>query len=269
MLSNSIILMLQLTGYVVKVYIQMAVYIVQMALNPVWVFASVFCGFKVGIIYGMRCMLVPRNEEEEQRETKKASPPHKGTEALMDNLCYKKYVPQRINKKFLLGKEDLALVITDIVDSTSLWNCSPDAMHRTIEVHDEVARGLCNAFGGLEVMNEGDSFFLIFTDIRNALDFSIGFYREIERISFKFKHTCPKKTGKDKEVGLLPLNIRMAVNKGPIMLHCNEFLEIYGDAVTKTLEMLNHSSGKICISQSCLEPESPWNRRKCLFCIHK
>lgn len=257
------ILMLQLMGYAIKMHTQILMYIMQIVVNPVRAFGSVFCGFKVGIIDGVRCILVPR--EKEPQEAGKSGFLPKNIEALSDNLCYKNHVPQKIHKRFLRG--DLVLVITDIVDSTSLWNCFPDAMHRTIEIHDEVARGLCKASGGLEVRNEGDSFFLVFVDIRNALDFSIGFYREIERISFSFRHTFASRTMKNGETGFLPLKIRMAINKGPIMLRHNEFLE--GDAVAKTFGMLGHSNGKICISQNCLESGSLWNRRKHLFCIHK
>ncbi|AFN83183.1 class 3 adenyl cyclase-like protein [Encephalitozoon romaleae SJ-2008] len=267
MWSNSMILMLQLMGYAIKMNTQMIVYIIHVVVNPVRAFGSVFCGFKVGIVDGVRCMLVPRSKEKESQEARKAILLPKNMEVLSDNLCYKKYIPQKIHKRFLQG--DLVLVITDIVDSTSLWNCFPDAMHRTIEVHDEVARGLCKAYGGLEVRNEGDSFFLVFTDIRNALDFSIRFYREIECISFNFRHAFTKRVREGKETEFLPLKIRMAMNKGPIMLCHNKFLEIYGDAVTKTFGMLSHSNGKICISQNCLEPGNSWNRRKRLFCIHK
>ncbi|ADM11696.1 class 3 adenyl cyclase-like protein [Encephalitozoon intestinalis ATCC 50506] len=263
MLKNNMTLILQLVAYSFRMHTQMIACAIWVAINPVWILGSVFCGFKVGIIDGVKCMLISRSQGKEPLKIKKMEVPQgkKG-----GKLCYRKYISRRIPRRFLQG--NLILVITDIVDSSNLWNCFPDAMNRTIVFHDEIARRLCKEHGGLEVRNEGDSFLFVFTDIPNALDFSIEFYREIKCISSNLKNLYYEESG-DRKTDLLPIGIRIAVSKGHIMVRHNEFLEIYGDVVEKTFEMLNHSNRNICILENCLIPDYSWNAKKHLFCIHK
>ncbi|CAD25456.1 similarity to the class 3 of adenyl cyclases Y891_MYCTU [Encephalitozoon cuniculi GB-M1] len=267
MLRSSIVLVFELVVYAIKMHALMFVYTARLAVNPIWVLGSAFCGFKTGIIDGMRCMLILRDHGGESRKAEKSKQPKNAEDTFQGEFCYKKYASQSIHKKFLKG--NLVIVITDITDSTNLWCCFPDAMYRTIEVYDEIARRLCKAHGGLEVRNEGDSFFLVFTDARNALDFSVEFYGEIKRISFGFgEAACSGEWENNKESRLIPLKVRIAVNEGPVVLRHDESLEVYGDVVTRAFRMLDHSNGKICAPQSCLSGYSS-PKKGFPFCIHK
>lgn len=259
MLGGDVVLVLELVVYMVKAHGAMAVCIIRVAVDPIWAFGSMWWDLKFGIIGGMKGMFVLRDREEERGRLRTGH--GKGMEdGCKDEFYYGKYLPQSISRRFL--KDTLVLVRTDIVDSTSLWNDFPSAMYRTIETHDEIARRLCKMHKGLEVRNEGDSFFLVFTGVRNALDFSVEFYREVKRISFRFE-------GDEDREGSLPLKVRIAMDSGPVVLRQDEFLGVYGDVVSRTLELLAHSNGRICISRSCLQTGVGWADDRPLFCIHK
>ena len=260
MSGDCIMLALELMLCMVKANGAMAVCMVRAAVNPIWAFGSVWRDLRVGIIGGMRGMFVSRDSEGciRPREASRCKDMDGGH---VDEFYYGKYLPQSISRRFL--KDSLVVVRTDIVDSTSLWNLAPHAMHRTIGAQDEIARRLCRVHKGLEVRNEGDSFFLVFADAWNALDFSVEFYREVRRIPLRFG--APEDTRPDG----IPLRVRIAMDAGPVVLRQDEFLGVYGDVVSKTLEMLDHSKGRICVSESCLKPVKSRAEDRLLFCIHK
>eukprot|EP00756_Hemistasia_phaeocysticola_P021376 Hpha_TRINITY_DN15771_c2_g1::TRINITY_DN15771_c2_g1_i1::g.40696::m.40696 len=69
----------------------------------------------------------------------------------------------------------IALVFTDIVGSTRLWELSPVSMAEALELHNDLARDLIAKHRGYEVKTIGDSFMIAFDDPCNAVLFAVRF----------------------------------------------------------------------------------------------
>ncbi|KAE8202246.1 hypothetical protein CF335_g3492 [Tilletia laevis] len=63
----------------------------------------------------------------------------------------------------------LALVFTDIKNSTSLWETNP-GMHAAIRLHTSLLRRQLHIIGGYEVKTEGDAFMVSFPTISSAMN---------------------------------------------------------------------------------------------------
>ncbi|EGD86791.1 adenylate cyclase [Trichophyton rubrum] len=64
---------------------------------------------------------------------------------------------------------ELAIVFTDIKQSTSLWETYPLAMRSAIQIHNELFRRQLRLIGGFEVKTEGDAFMVSFSTATAAL----------------------------------------------------------------------------------------------------
>lgn len=64
---------------------------------------------------------------------------------------------------------DLALVFTDIKNSTLMWETFPVAMRSGIKIHNSLMRRQLRNIGGYEVKTEGDSFMVSFPTATSAL----------------------------------------------------------------------------------------------------
>ncbi len=63
----------------------------------------------------------------------------------------------------------LALVFTDVQNSTALWDTDADVMAVALEAHDRVMRDTIAECGGYEVKTEGDAFMVAFQDAVSAV----------------------------------------------------------------------------------------------------
>jgi adenylate cyclase len=63
----------------------------------------------------------------------------------------------------------LALVFTDIKNSTALWDMQPVAMQASIKIHNNTMRRLLRSCGGYEVKTEGDAFMVAFPSATSAV----------------------------------------------------------------------------------------------------
>ncbi len=64
----------------------------------------------------------------------------------------------------------VALLFTDVQGSTALLHELGDAFGDVLDEHDRILRGVWEEFGGVEVDNEGDAFFVAFADHARAID---------------------------------------------------------------------------------------------------
>eukprot|EP00662_Eupelagonemidae_sp_cell21_P057976 gene57976-biopygen40663 len=67
----------------------------------------------------------------------------------------------------------VAIVFTDIVGSTRLWESRPEAMEESLDLHNSVIREEVRNHAGYEVKTIGDSFMISFTDAVDAVLFGI------------------------------------------------------------------------------------------------
>lgn len=64
---------------------------------------------------------------------------------------------------------NVAIVFTDIKNSTFIWELFPDAMRTAIKTHNDIMRRQLRIFGGYEVKTEGDAFMVAFPTPISAL----------------------------------------------------------------------------------------------------
>jgi adenylate cyclase len=64
---------------------------------------------------------------------------------------------------------EVAIVFTDIKNSTALWEILPIAMRSAIQIHNELFRRQLRLIGGYEVKTEGDAFMVSFPTVTSAL----------------------------------------------------------------------------------------------------
>ncbi|ERF69466.1 hypothetical protein EPUS_07281 [Endocarpon pusillum Z07020] len=64
---------------------------------------------------------------------------------------------------------EVAIVFTDIKNSTALWEILPSAMRSAIQMHNELMRRQLRLIGGYEVKTEGDAFMVSFPTCTSAL----------------------------------------------------------------------------------------------------
>ncbi|KAG1677569.1 hypothetical protein FOA52_014467 [Chlamydomonas sp. UWO 241] len=91
------------------------------------------------------------------------------------------FVIMRSSKRSLFGQhwilaagDETTLVVTDIMDSTALWETlDGGGMARAVAMHHSVIRKAVSRFHGYEQATEGDSFLLAFHTPSNALGFAV------------------------------------------------------------------------------------------------
>eukprot|EP00899_Mesostigma_viride_P020182 jgi/Mesvir1/28165/Mv04727-RA.3 len=69
--------------------------------------------------------------------------------------------------------ERLTVVLTDIEDSTRLWEWDPSVMDRSLQIHHKVLRELLGKHYGYECDTEGDAFEVVFHDASDALRWTL------------------------------------------------------------------------------------------------
>lgn len=141
------------------------------------------------------------------------------------------------------------IVITDIVNSTGLYNDNPRKMNKKIKIHDDLISKLVKKYTGHIVSNEGDSFGLAFEFINNAIGFCTEFLNELEM----------------ERVGL---DVRVGINTGVMHVRNLYGYKCFGQPVNELSRLIRHSQGgRICIKEEHiagykLEPAK-------IFCIHQ
>ncbi|CAG8627468.1 7296_t:CDS:2, partial [Cetraspora pellucida] len=101
----------------------------------------------------------------------------KGSDRIDDVGTIKFFVSRRRREEIStdLGEEieppvgQVALVFTDIKNSTFLWETKPEAMRSAIKSHNKIMRRCLRKIGGYEVKTEGDAFMVSFPTVASAL----------------------------------------------------------------------------------------------------
>ena len=76
---------------------------------------------------------------------------------------------QRLDPEVEAPTGYVAIIFTDIKNSTLLWETWPQAMRSSIKIHNEVMRRQLRIIGGYEVKTEGDAFMVSFPTATSAL----------------------------------------------------------------------------------------------------
>lgn len=81
---------------------------------------------------------------------------------------------QRLDPEVEAPTGEVAIIFTDIKNSTLLWESYPQAMRSSIKIHNEVMRRQLRIIGGYEVKTEGDAFMVSFPTATSALLWSFS-----------------------------------------------------------------------------------------------
>lgn len=163
---------------------------------------------------------------------------------LREDYCCLRCTDQNI--KFPLY--NAALVVTDIVDSTRLYNADPVRMKQFFDIHVRAVKSLLKRYSGHIVANEGDSFHLVFQHLENAIRFSQDLLRQhSESISY--------------------FRVRIGVNKGNLCVRRLCGYKVFGKTVDDTIQFSQHNRGDgICINGRILKKCHIENGA--MFCKH-
>jgi len=74
----------------------------------------------------------------------------------------------------------LAIVFTDIVKSTAIWEKNSSAMAESMTIHDDLLRNLTATHSGYEVKQNGDGFMIAFQSAVSALNFCLDVQLQLQ-----------------------------------------------------------------------------------------
>lgn len=77
-------------------------------------------------------------------------------------------------------KSPFAIVFTDIVKSTALWEKDPESMNEAMAIHDDMIRSLSDKYDGYEVKQNGDGFMFAFQTAPSALSFCLDIQLQLQ-----------------------------------------------------------------------------------------
>lgn len=151
------------------------------------------------------------------------------------------------DKKVNFSLSHSYIVVSDIINSTYLYNENPLKMKREVDMHDELALNALRKYNGHVVANEGDSFSVVFETLENAVEFSKNFTSQIKAIKSNIK-------------------IRIGINSGFMNVRKYFGYKCFGKPIDEINEFTKHNIGdKICIKGILLEGTQ---YQMSHFCIH-
>lgn len=168
---------------------------------------------------------------------------HKGSSSVKDP-SYLKFTDCEVN----FSPRKAFIVVTDIINSTRLYNENPLYMKQMVDAHDILAKVYVRRFNGHIVANEGDSFNIVFQHADEAINFCKEF------------RTALVSNG-------INLRVRTGINKGHMFVRKCCGYKCFGKPVDDAIEFIKHNTGnRICIKKELLEkyniPDSE------MFCKH-
>lgn len=113
---------------------------------------------------------------------------------------------------------ELAIVFTDIKNSTQLWETNPVPMRSAIQIHNELFRRQLRLIGGYEVKTEGDAFMVSFPTATSALLWCFSCQSHLLELPWPTEILetihCQEKYDSDQNVIFRGLSVRMGIHWG-------------------------------------------------------
>lgn len=108
----------------------------------------------------------------------------------------------------------VAIVLTDVEGSTSLWENHPEAMRTALALHDDIQRQLREKNFGYEIDTEGDAFFLAFSEPCDALAFALDLQVALNKANWS-EEILSNQWGCD-DGERRGLKVRVSIHMGPV-----------------------------------------------------
>ncbi|CAG8562928.1 1269_t:CDS:10 [Gigaspora margarita] len=177
----------------------------------------------------------------------------------------------RLEKEISPPKGQVALVFTDIKNSTFLWETRPNAMRSAIKSHNDVMRRLLRNIGGYEVKTEGDAFMVSFPTVASALLWCLTVQIELLDVNWPKEiidsedgkevywpqdiidsEDGKKVSGHDKELIYKGLSVRMGIHWGSPDHEediITKRMDYFGPVVNRAARICSVADGgQICVS---------------------
>ncbi|KAL8342708.1 hypothetical protein RB601_004808 [Gaeumannomyces tritici] len=193
-------------------------------------------------------------------------PPRRGRKAkggeVMDSTL------QRLETEISAPTGMIAIVFTDIKNSTNLWETYPQAMRSSIRLHNEMMRRQLRRIGGFEVKTEGDAFMVSFPTATSALLWCFAVQMQLLEVNWPSEIinsvSCQPILDKDDNVVFKGLSVRMGIHWGEPLCETDPItrrMDYYGPMVNKASRIsavadggqITVSSDFISEVQRCLE----------------
>lgn len=162
----------------------------------------------------------------------------------------------------------IAIVFTDIKNSTNLWETYPAAMRTAIKLHNDVMRRQLRHKGGYEVKTEGDAFMVSFPTATSALLWCFAVQTALLDVDWPQEMlnsvNCQSLRDKDANLIFRGLSVRMGTHWGEPLCEVDPIthrMDYYGPIVNKASRVsacadggqITVSSDFISEIQRCLE----------------
>lgn len=162
----------------------------------------------------------------------------------------------------------IAIVFTDIKNSTNLWETYPAAMRSAIKLHNDVMRRQLRRLGGYEVKTEGDAFMVSFATATSALLWCFAVQMALLEVNWPQEMlnsvSCQPLYDKDNNLIFRGLSVRMGTHWGEPLCEVDPItrrMDYYGPIVNKASRVsacadggqITVSSDFISEIQRCLE----------------
>ena len=127
----------------------------------------------------------------------------------------------------------VTVAFTDIVSSTSLWECDADTMALAIKTHNTIIRDVIRTCLGYEVKTVGDAFVVAFEKPADGIAFGLSVQSELQHSAWPEELLCMPLCAPRTSGPWGGLTVRIGVNSGPITPEENP--------VTKRVDYFGHT----------------------------
>ena len=151
----------------------------------------------------------------------------------------------------------VAIVFTDIKSSTLLWEAAPDAMRRSLRLHNQIVRTLIDIHCGYEVKTIGDSFMVVFDTVSAAVLFSLHLQTKLLEAPWPQALLNVPICAPDAEGLWSGLIVRIGVNYGDVISEINTVggrIDFFGMEVIIAARLESWCRpGTVCVSKAAFE----------------
>ncbi|ORX63042.1 hypothetical protein DM01DRAFT_1314794 [Hesseltinella vesiculosa] len=166
----------------------------------------------------------------------------------------------RLDREVPPPVNQVALVFTDIKNSTFLWETHQEDMRSAIKIHDTIMRRTLRSVGGYEVKTEGDAFMACFQHITGALLWCFTVQLQLLEADWPagLLDTDEGREIEDKDSNLIyrGLSVRMGIHWGTPVFERNPItnrMDYFGPVVNKASRICNAADGgQICVSSDVI-----------------
>ena len=157
----------------------------------------------------------------------------------------------------------LAIVFTDIVESTSIWDTNAEVMTKAMELHDDLIRQLTRRHEGYEVKQNGDGFMIVFQTALSALKFCLEVQMQLQDLEWPQElldmdpaRTITEDGKEDAPVLWKGLRLRLSAHFGDPVRKWNEIIsrwDYLGPPVNRSARYVSVcEGGQIIVSRELL-----------------